>query len=454
MKFKSLFATLAVAISMLFAACGETPTIGVGGGDDKKVTFDITVTDITSSGATVNVLPSDETVLYYFDKIAKSTYETYANDGEFTKAMIDALRSYTQTSGGSLVSALSVGESEHIYSNELAPNTEYYIFAFTVDAKLNPTSAATLKPFTTENVKMSSNTFVVSVKGGEITVTPSNNDTYFWSVEPSDIYDGKSDEFIMNDLIAYYDSEGILEYYLASGVSSFDYTTLLSSGESYTVYAFGYEGTPTTGLTSYTFTYGEGGSSGGGSGYATTSLTGDVNVEIAEVYAYYYGDYYGIGTNNWEIGFFSGDNTECIGIESFTALNQLTPEGNYTIMGDASEPNTAFSGAFDGDDILPAYYVEMNPSTGEIYEYALIESGTFSIAKDGSNYSVTLNLADVLGHKVTGSFNGSIAVAQGEVSSQALAVNGRSARSALRRFSSAASIRPVAVKSLKSARVK
>ena len=264
MKFRSLFAAVVVAFTTIFAGCGNDPGVSVGG-EDNKLSFDITVSDITSSGATVSVVPSDETVIYYFDKVPQATYKAYKNDNEFMKAMIEALRSYVSESGGSLFTAISVGEAEHIYTNELIPDTDYYIFAFALDSKLNPNSKLTLKPFTTAAAKSSTNTFSIKVNGGVITVTPSNNDPYFWSVEASELYEGESDQFIMEDLISYYDSEGYLSYYVVSGTDSFDYSTLMSNGASYTVYAFGYEGGPTTGLTKHTFTYTSGGSSGGGS---------------------------------------------------------------------------------------------------------------------------------------------------------------------------------------------
>lgn len=438
MKFKGLLATLAVAFSTLFAGCEVPGGITLG---DNDVTFDITISDVTSSGATVNVVPSDKTVLYYFDKIAKSTYATYKNEDDFKKEMIENLRSYVSTSGGALFSALSVGEAEHIYSNELTPDTDYYIFAFTIDAKLNPTSKLALKEFTTEAVKMSSNTFQVMVSGGTITVTPSNNDTYFWSVEPSGIYDNQSDEFIMNDLIAYYDGEGYLEYYLAQGVSSFDYSTLLSVGESYTVYVFGYEGTPTTALTEHTFTYGS-----GSSDYITTTLEGDVTLNIAQAIAYYYGDYYEIGTNNWEIGLFNSTGYEFVYSEFFTTLGASTPEGTFAIKEVAGEAYTAFCGAFDEEGyILPTYYVKLTAQE-DIQDVALIASGSFTIGKSGSNYTVTLDLADELGNKVKGSYTGAMKVADGNAEAAQASVGNRAnrsaARSALRRFSSAAMIKP------------
>ena len=459
MKFRSLFAAIVVAFATIFAGCENGSGVSVGGGDN-DLSFDITVSDITSSGATVSVVPSDDTVIYYFDKVPQATYKAYKNDTEFMKAMIEALRSYVSESGGSLFSAISVGEAEYTFSNELMPETDYYIFAFGLDSKLNPNSKLTLKPFTTAAAKSSTNTFSIKVNGGLITVTPSNNDPYFWSVEATELYEGENDQFIMNDLISYYDSEGYLSYYIVSGVDSFDYSTLLTSGESYTVYAFGYEGAPTTALTKYTFTYNAGGSSGGSDDYATTTLTGDVTLNIAEVEAYYYDDYYDIGTNNWEIGFFNNTGYEFVYAEAFTALGTKTPEGNFTITYDAGKANTAFSGDIDEDGyIMPTYYVKLTASE-DIQDVALIVSGSFSISKSGSNYSVSLNLEDELGNKVKGSYTGDIYIAKGELTgysqSSASRANRRAAHCALRRFSSAAQIRPAAIaaKNLKTARVK
>ena len=435
MKFRSLLATLAVVFSLLFAAC-EVPSGIILGEDD--VTFDITISDVTTSGATVNVVPSDKTVLYYFDKVEKSTYEAYKSDDDFMKKTMTNLREYVSSSGGALFSALSVGETDHTFSNELRPDTDYYIFAFAIDSKLNPTSKLSLKEFTTEAVKMSNNTFEVSVNGGVITVTPSNNDTYFWSVEPSDLYEGQSDDYIMNDLIAYYDSEGYLDYYLAVGVSSFDYTTLLTAGDSFTVYVFGYEGTPTTALTQHTFTYGSGSGSGSGDS-ATTTLTGDVTLNIASIEAYYYGDYYDIGTNNWEIGFFDKTGFEYIYSEFFTTLGVNSPEGTFTIKGNAGD-------------------AKLNASE-TVESFALIASGNFSIEKkSGSNYGVNINLSDILGNKVSGSYEGVMTIAEGEVEATQASVrsraNRRAAHSALRRFSSAALIQPAATASSRVMRTK
>ncbi len=466
MKIKNLLAVILSACALTMTACenlgnGDNGSNGEGN-NGSDMTFEITVSEITTSGAIVTVVPSDETSLYYFDRVTKETYETFDNDKEFMEAMIENLRQSCEESGASLASAISVGENSYPYIGSLTPATNYYIFAFAVDAQLNPNSSLTLKPFTTLEAQSSANTFTVSVNGSAITVTPSNNDLYFWDLMLTEECQGISDEEIMQTLIDFYKDEGYLEYYLVRGVDTYDYNQSLTAGVSYTVCVFGFEGMPTTALTKYTFTYEGSGSGGGNMGddYGTTTLTGNVTLNIASAEAYYYGDYYDWGTNNWEIGFFDSTGREFVLTECFTTLSQSTPEGNYTITADAGDPNTAFTGEFDDEGyILPTYYGKVDLE-GNPLDAALIASGSFSIAKSGSNYTVNLDLADILKHKVTGSYTGAIQVAMGELQSVQASVNSRAnrsaARSALRRFSSMATLRPNTTKreSIKALRVK
>lgn len=371
---------------------------------------------------------------------------TFDNDETFMKAMIENLRQSCEESGASLASAISVGEDGYTYTGDLTPATEYYIYAFAVDAKLNPYSDLTLEPFTTLEAQNSTNTFTVSVNGGAITITPSNNDQYFWDLLPAEECQGVSDTEIMQTLIEYYQKEGTLGYYLVRGVDTYDYTQYMTAGTSYTVCVFGFEGMPTTELTKYTFTYagsGSGGNTGGDS--ETTTLTGNVTLNIASAEAYYFGDYYDWGSNDWEIGIFDSTGNEFVIAEFFTTLSQSTPEGNYTVTADAGDPNTAFTGDYDQEGyILPTYYGKVD-SEGNPLAAALIASGSFSIAKSGSNYTIKLDLADILNNKVTGSYTGPVKVAMGEISSSQAAVGSRAHRRAahfaLRRFSSVATLR-------------
>lgn len=446
MKTTKFFAAIVAAFT-LFSIVGCEGS-GVSLNDD--VTFDITVSNIGSTSATVTVEPSDRTVIYYFDKVTKAAYESYDNDMEFMKSRIAALRVYCEEQGASLIQSLSVGDAEYTYSGELNPSTKYYIFAFAVDAKLNPISDLSLKAFKTEEGKVSNNTFSVKVDGGNITITPSNNDQYFWDIAPSYYYEGETDDFIISDLIDYYKDQGGLSYYLVSGVDSYDMSDYLTPGESYTVYVFGYEDAPTTGVTKYTFTYNS--TSGGGSTGSddSTTLTGDVTMVPTEAEAYYYGDYYENGTNSWWIYLFN--DSEVVGIECFSSLNATTPVGTYTVTYYSESGNKvgdALEGWFDDEGyILPTCYYSD-------YDYALVTAGTVTITASGSNYTVIANFEDALGHKITANYTGAMEVAEGELSdeySMSSKGNIRSARKALRRFSSVASIRPAA-KNLRGARL-
>ena len=139
-------------------------------------------------------------------------------------------------------------------------------------------------------------------------------------------------------------------------------------------------------------------------------------------------------------------------------MSQSTPEGTYTITGNAGDAGTAYTGDVDQEGyILPTYYGKLT-ADGETAAMALVASGSFSIVKSDSNYTLTLNLADVLEHKITGSYTGAVKVAAGELSASQASVGraGRvAARSALRRFSSVATLRPTKVEgSLKAVRAK
>ena len=567
MKTTKFFAAIIAAFT-LFSIVGCTEGSGVSLND--KVVFDITVSDIGSTSATVSVDPNDDTVIYYFDKVTKAAYMTYDSDLEFMKARIAALRVYCEEQGASLVQSLSVGNAEHTYSGELTPSTDYYIFAFAVDAKLNPISDLSLKAFKTDEGKTSNNTFSVKVVDGVITITPSNNDQYFWDVVPSNYYDGQTDEYIIADLIDYYKSEGGLSYYLVSGVDTFDMSEYLTPGESYTVYVFGYEDAPTTGITEYTFTYeGNGGSGsddpeygepsnntfsvsvnggtitvtpsnndqyfwtveesgfytgesdsyiisdlvsyykdsgyfsyylvsgkdsydmseyltagksytvyvfgydngvttgltqytftyegtsgGGNTGGDISTPTGDIALNVAGAAAYYYGDLYKNGCNDWDLYLYN--DLEILYVEFLTALNSTSPVGTYTIVpySDNMSAGDALAGEFDDEGYMwPSYYLKYD-SSDNLEAYALIASGTVSITKSGSNYTVAVNCKDDSGNKITANYTGAMEVAEGELEENSMSSksNLRSARKTLRRFSSAASLRP-AVKSAKKAHI-
>ncbi|MCQ2155219.1 MAG: hypothetical protein MJY55_05355 [Bacteroidales bacterium] len=156
----------------------------------------------------------------------------------------------------------------------------------------------------------------------------------------------------------------------------------------------------------------EGGESGGDD-EAYTTLTSDVTISgISFAKAYYYGDYFEAGTNDWQ--FYIGNDNEELGFELFTNLTATTPEGTYTIDTEYScGVGTAWDGYDYGGYSMPAYY---SYATGD---YAYPTSGTITISKgSGSNYTVAVAVYDELGHKISLNYTGEMEVGEGEFSDE------------------------------------
>ena len=70
---KYLFIMLAAA-SVAIVSCKPQPK------PEKEVTYQIEVSDITSSSAIAKVTPSDASALYYYDLVSVEYYESFSSD--------------------------------------------------------------------------------------------------------------------------------------------------------------------------------------------------------------------------------------------------------------------------------------------------------------------------------------------------------------------------------------
>ncbi|HIZ87347.1 MAG TPA: hypothetical protein IAC03_04215 [Candidatus Coprenecus pullistercoris] len=103
--------------------------------------FEFVLRDMTSTGVTIDVLPSDKTVYYTWNILDKATAdELYADDAALTAFAYDVLdqeledyRNYVDQNG-TLADILSRAD-DLLRVNVLDPGTEYQIFAFGVDEK-------------------------------------------------------------------------------------------------------------------------------------------------------------------------------------------------------------------------------------------------------------------------------------------------------------------------------
>ena len=161
---KKLFKLFIVMLAVCGISCEQLGGIfggGNQGGDEPnspnnpsnpgttEAVFNITVTDITSSGAYVAVeTTSKET--YYFDVIEKEYLDQYTDKKVFADEMVAELKAYYEEVGYTFADALSYGSDDYLYEEGyFEPNTDYYAFAVGVSSNGTITTDVTVKAFTT-----------------------------------------------------------------------------------------------------------------------------------------------------------------------------------------------------------------------------------------------------------------------------------------------------------------
>lgn len=147
--------------NVTFTAEGAEPVVvSVSQAAKKDVSFTITVENVTYKSADITCVPSDETA-YFLLSCEKAAYvDQFTTDADLIQADMEYFyekygESYTEHKYESyeqlfLEGLCSVGTEEWTPS-PLDPETEYVVYAFAVDAELNPiTSTVPKVRFTTE----------------------------------------------------------------------------------------------------------------------------------------------------------------------------------------------------------------------------------------------------------------------------------------------------------------
>lgn len=422
MKLRNLLMMMLAVFSLTFAACDGTDEVVVDdgteqpGGEDPTdepddpiygAEFTITVSDITPVGALVSVVPVDAAATYYFDVIEKSFYDEYSDKLQFAEETVAEVSELVGAFGLTFQDMLTQGEYELEYTT-LDPSTEYYAYAFRVDADGTVNSSfVTTVPFTTADVVPSSNTFTVTEDGGYITVTPTNNDRYVWDVMETAVIDAFTDDQII-DLVVYNRGADLSDY-MAVGPSSYNYADMLTVGVSYTVVVFGYDLAPTTGLTKFEFTFEGAGDGPDSSGLVDTNITGDIDLDAFYGVSEYHGDLYGSGTAVWKIEMMTLPGDKFF-LEVYRDLSTgfSDPSGTYVIDPTKSMAvGTALPGYVElGADGNPTSYGCFYRSSDYVMYAALVEGSVTVTNNNDETYSVVVDAKDSKGHKLTCDFTG------------------------------------------------
>lgn len=156
-----------------------------------------------------------------------------------------------------------------------------------------------------------------------------------------------------------------------------------------------------------------------------STLTSDVALAFAPgttCVAFYMGSYLYPDYDSWMIWINYDPNTEAPVAGHYLATEILVPKnlggtvipaGTYT-MGWEPGAYVAFPGfqIHDGS-VLYSWFADFSrvDSEGNPYDIAPVDSGSFSVEKNGNDYKIVMNLTDDAGHAIRGEWNGPILIA-------------------------------------------
>lgn len=177
---KYLFIMLAAA-SVAIVSCKPQPK------PEKEVTFEISVSDVTAQEATVSVVPSDTSKLYYYSVIPSESAATF----ESMEAMADTIMLYLKKQIDMYAAygytryfneLMDKGNASYTF-DALSAQTSYTAFAFVADTvNLVHVGKVAVKAFTTAEVPQVNLTFEAARTDSAIWFLPSNDEITYLPV--------------------------------------------------------------------------------------------------------------------------------------------------------------------------------------------------------------------------------------------------------------------------------
>ena len=225
MKTFKLFAPLFTAVAMLLAVGCQPEPIDKPNQPDEKPCFTFEILEAGKTTVSFRVTPLAEEMPYVIMITDKATFETFESEEAF---IADDLVWFDQvamsmgiTLEDYLATILTTGVKEDS-TDGLAPNTEYYLYAYHLTASGEVVSDFEFKEFKTAALEESDATFEVSVSDisynkATVNVVPSSTTaTYFVNIMSEErLADfGEGDEAYINHLVA------LRDYYLGMNATT------------------------------------------------------------------------------------------------------------------------------------------------------------------------------------------------------------------------------------------
>ncbi len=196
-----------------------------------NVTFDIQVSDITATTATVTVAATPDDAPFYFDVI-EADLVAYYGATYIAEVLLEQMVELWEGQYKEMYEGygytfadlfLSAGTDSYTYEGNTAldPSTEYAVVAFAVDpTTLTVAGTPGTATFTTLEKQVSSEplTITFAEADGVLTITPSNDNDYLWvEFTPEEIEGFGSAEAAWQDYVDFALSMDYLSYFITSG---------------------------------------------------------------------------------------------------------------------------------------------------------------------------------------------------------------------------------------------
>lgn len=213
------------------------------------LSFEIEIPSVTSTTVTMSVVPSDNTLPYYFDIMTKDDYETYGGDvAAYLTYVLETVANNYGVSVSDFVSGIQETGPSSDQLRGLSPDSEYVAYAIGLSGDGSCFGQPAVKEFRTEKAGNPEDcTFSFSIEAymgqAEVTVSPSDDGVgYFTAVIPVSEY--STDDALVERVYS-----SIIQSISGSGMSIEDAVALIAfrglSTETYELdegsyYAFAY----------------------------------------------------------------------------------------------------------------------------------------------------------------------------------------------------------------------
>ena len=146
---KKLFRPILAMVAVCCAAC--SPNGLFGGWNDTK--FEISVSEISDTSATISVVPSNDNT-YYFDVVPLSEFSSYSRPKDFAADIAALIQQVSKEYGFEISDYLSSGRD--VYTNDmLEANTSYVAYAFGLSSEGEVTTDVAITSFKTLETQQS-----------------------------------------------------------------------------------------------------------------------------------------------------------------------------------------------------------------------------------------------------------------------------------------------------------